>query len=249
MKYSFNGDRSKLVFGRLSNTNASYKDLSAVCSAIRYKAYYDARSVLESIAAGHPIIYRKYNSGMGSRHELGGRKGRTPQKCGKIVTKVLTNAVNNAKNKGFGEDELYVVHASANKMSIYPRRPPKGRQQGTAFGMYGFNSQAHSNLEWAKVEIGVSAEYKELGLSKSSIKMIERNRKRAQGRTMMQSEGEHTKKKAKAKRHPLQKGSVKPKTADDQSMEEAKKEKAADVAGAVKDAKEIRETGTRPVKQ
>lgn len=243
MKYSFNGDRSKLVFGKLSDVNASYKDLSAVCSAIRYKTYYEAMSVLDSIADGKPIPYRKYNKGMGARHELGGKKGRTPKKCGKIITKVLSNAVNNAKNKGYSEDELYVVHASANKIFSGFRRPPKGRQHGSGYGRYGFNTMAHSDLEFSKVEIGVSTEYEGIGLSKSSVKMIGRNKARA-GRASTQTEVKHAKKPPKQKKHPLPKGSVKPKEAEDTSTET--KDANAQKASASKPSPSVKSEANKP---
>ncbi|MCL5008209.1 MAG: hypothetical protein M1562_03105 [Candidatus Marsarchaeota archaeon] len=239
MRYSFNTDKSRIALGCVNEANASYKDLSAVCAAIRYRPYSQAVSILNSISNGMPIEYRRHNKGMGSRHELGGRKGRTPIRCSKIVSKALINAVNNAKNRGMSEDMLVVVHASANKTFTATRRPPKGRQQGSPYGRYGYNTMAHSDLEFSKVEIGVSAEPESLKLAKSSIKMVARNRKRGLPERMRSLEskalnsGRRDKRESKQhqqKKHPLQKGQVKPKTESEER-------------GVVEstDAKEVRE--------
>lgn len=228
MRYSFNTDKSKIAMGCVKDVNASYKDLSAVCAAIRYKPYSQAISILDGITRGVPIEYKRYNKGMGSRHELGGRKGRTPIRCSKIVSKALINAVNNAKNRGMSEDTLVVVHASANKTFTAARRPPKGRQHGSPYGRYGYNTMAHSDLEFSKVEIGVSGEPESLTLSRSSIKKVARNRKRGlPERFGKESKALNSAKRDKRdskqhqqKRHPIQKGQVRPKTEADEKRSE-----------------------------
>ncbi len=216
MKYSFNANKSKVVFGKLSDVNASYKDLTIVCSEIRYKTYSQAQFILNNIISGKPILYRKYNKGMGSRHELSGRKGRTPIKCAKIINKALLNAINNAQNKGIAEDEAVIVHACANKMLTVVRTPPsKAKQTGIPPMRYGHNTSAHSDLEFSKIEIGVSITPEEVGLSKSSVKKIKRNITRA---TNIKTQPKKEKKSSKIKKHPLPKGKVNPKviTPDDQ---------------------------------
>lgn len=215
MKYSFNANKSKVVFGKISDINASFKDLAIVCAEIRYKSYSQAQAALNSIISGKPIIYRKYNKGMGSRHELGGRKGRTPIKCAKIVNKVLLNTANNAQNKGLAEEDLIIVHASANKTVTAVRSPSKGRQVGVPPGRYGFSSRAHSDLEFAKVEIGVSIAPEEVGLSKNSIKKIMINKKRA---VSVKIQSKKEKKAPKQKKHPMTKGQVKPKIIEEEEQ-------------------------------
>lgn len=155
MKYSYNMDRGKVVLAGESGLNASFKDLCVVCDSIRHKSATDALSVLEKASKGEiPILYRRHNKYMGSRHELGGKKGRYPKKCSAMVRKVLVNAVANARNAGEDPESMYVVHASANKTLIVPRSPPKG--VGSVGGGYGYSSPRRSNIELAKIEIGLA---------------------------------------------------------------------------------------------
>ncbi len=165
MRYSFNQKAKDVVFASMSDINASSKDLAAVCDAIRYKSVSNALDVLESVANGDiPILYRRHNTHMGSRHELHGKKGRYPQKCADLVRKVLVNARANASNKGIIGVDLYVVHASANKTVIVPRFPSKGI---ISIGHgYGYGATRHSDLELARVEIGVGSADTQ-GLSKN----------------------------------------------------------------------------------
>ncbi|MEM3030701.1 MAG: 50S ribosomal protein L22 [Candidatus Micrarchaeia archaeon] len=120
--------------------NASYKDLSQVCAAIKGKTADAARSLLEKASAGEvPILFKRFNKKLGHRRELGGRKGRWPRKAASEVLKVLENAAANASFKGLGEP-LLVAHACANKMGVLPRLQSKGRR-------------IRSDLETAKVEV------------------------------------------------------------------------------------------------
>ncbi len=176
MRYSFNQKAKDVVFARMSDINASSKDLGAVCDAIRYKSVQSALDLLESVANGEvPILYRNHNTHMGSRHELHGRKGRYPQKCAELVRKVLVNARANASNKGVMDDDLYVIHAAANKTVIVPRYPSKGI---ISIGHgYGYGATRHSDLELARVEIGVgNAEIE--GLSKNIAASIKASKAR-----------------------------------------------------------------------
>jgi len=174
-KYSFNQKSGEVVFANIKDVNANYKDLIAVCDAIRYKSVPLALESLDSIINDNkPIIYRKYNKYMGARHELKGRKGRTPIKCAKIVRKVLINAMANADNKALDVESLYVVHAAANKTLIARRYPPKG-----ALFAGGANPSArHSDLEFAKVEIGLST-IDNKGLAPSLVSKIKFTMKNA----------------------------------------------------------------------
>ncbi len=138
-----------------TDLNASYKDLGAVCDSIRYKPVESALSFLESAAAEEtPVLFRRHNKGMGSRHELGGKKGRYPKKCAAMVRKVLLNAVANARSRGFDESTLFVVHAAANKTQVMRRGPSKGMLYHS--DSYGFATIRHSDLVLSKVEIGVA---------------------------------------------------------------------------------------------
>ncbi len=156
MKYSYNQDKTGVVFANAKDLNASYKDLGAVCDAIRYKSAQAALDALDRVIVDNkPILYRKHNINMGSRHELGGRKGRTPIKCAKIVRKVLVNAMANATNKQLDPEAMYVVHAAANKTLIARRFPSKGSLFVTG-GPSGQVPARHSDIEFSRVEIGVS---------------------------------------------------------------------------------------------
>jgi large subunit ribosomal protein L22 len=154
MAYSFNMKREGLVFASAKDINASFKDLGAVCDAIRYKSAPRALTALEAVATGHvAILYRRHNAYMGSRHELGGQKGRYPKKCAVLVRKVLVNAMANAENKGSDPESMYVVHAAANKTMILPRTAPKGALWlGHSMGR---RSARRTDLELARIEIGL----------------------------------------------------------------------------------------------
>lgn len=184
MAYSFNLDKSDVVFALMSNINASYKDLCAVCDAIRYRSVGSAMKILDEVASGRvPVEYRRHNRYMGSRHELAGNKGRYPKKCAGIVMKVLSNAYANAKSKGYDPEYMHVIHASANKTLIAERAPPKGVRAVVSGGM-GYSTMRRSNLEFARVEIGLSSKYEgKLGKKASNlVKMFSMQSKRAEQR-------------------------------------------------------------------
>ena len=178
MNYSYNLDRKPVVFASARDINASFKDLCSVCDALRYMPVPAAMKILDDVIInGRPVEYRRHNKYMGSRHELGGKKGRYPIKCAQIVRKVLVNAMANATNKGEDLEYMYVVHAAANKTYGVPRSPPKGvRAVG---GNYGYTTMRRSNLEFARVEIGLSdKDAKELGARmKRALKATSRNAK------------------------------------------------------------------------
>lgn len=154
--YSYNLDRQDVVFAKLYDINVSYKSLNAVCNAIRYKNVNDAMRVLDQVISMEmPILYKRYSKKIGARSELGGRKGRYPQKAAKEVKKVLANAVANAGNKGLNGESMFVVHASSNKTVIVRRNPSRG-SLAWGRGMYGRSSINHSDIEYAKIEIGIA---------------------------------------------------------------------------------------------
>jgi hypothetical protein len=118
------------------------------------------------------IRYTRHNRYMGSRHELAGGTGRFPKKCAAIVRKVLVNACANAKNKGYSPDVMHVIHASANMTLIAPRPPSKGVRRSVSSGGYGYTTMRRSNIEFAKVEIGISSKYKDR-LGKNAVRLVE----------------------------------------------------------------------------
>ncbi|MEM3791523.1 MAG: 50S ribosomal protein L22 [Candidatus Micrarchaeaceae archaeon] len=155
MKYSYNKSKEGVAFAQVYDVNASFKDLGAVCDAIRYKKVNDALKILEDVAnMERPIEYKKHNKHMGARHELGGRKGAFPQKAAKIVMKTLRNAIANSSSLSINVDNAVVIHACANKTKIYRRVPPRG-SMWWGRGMYRAH-RMYSDLEFAKVEIGIT---------------------------------------------------------------------------------------------
>jgi large subunit ribosomal protein L22 len=179
MNYSYNRDTKGIIFASVRDLNASFKDLCCVCDAIRYMPVPSAITVLDKVInENRPIEYRRHNKYMGSRHELGGKKGRYPIKCARIVRKVLVNAAANAVNKGENPEYMYVVHASANKTYEVPRSPSKG-VGSVVSGGYGYSTRRTSNIDFAKVEIGIAdKETKELGARmKRAIKAMAKKEK------------------------------------------------------------------------
>ena len=102
MKYSYNLDR-RVVFAHTSDLNASFKDVCAVCDAVRYKRVPAAIRILEGVInEGRPIEYRRHNKYMGSRHELGGKKGRYPMKCAAACQEGSDRCIGKRKEQGRG---------------------------------------------------------------------------------------------------------------------------------------------------
>ncbi len=158
MAYSFNlkMDRANMAFAMRSDVNASYKDLGAVCDAIRYLRAGTALKFIDRISNMEiPIPYKKHNKHMGARHELHGRKGAYPVKAAKEVRIALKNAIANAANNAMDGEEMVIVHACANKTMIMRRYPSKG-SISWGRGMYGRSATMHSDIEYAKIEIGLA---------------------------------------------------------------------------------------------
>lgn len=125
---------------RVEGVNASYRDLSQVCGRIRNKKSDWALEFLEKASEGMiPVYYHSHNRNLGHRRELGGRKGRYPEKAAGIVLKALKSAIANGKTQGLG-DVYEIIAASANLKQVFPRMAPKGRQ-------------ARSFLETSRIEI------------------------------------------------------------------------------------------------
>ncbi len=162
MKYSFNAPKDARESGELAvaqryDLNVSYKDLGAVCDAVRYLSASSALELLERVMGMETAIeFRRHNKHMGSRHELGGRKGKYPVKASNEVRLVILNAMANAGNNGnLDAGKMYIIHASSNKTQIQRRSPSKG-SIAWGRGMYGRSAINHSDIEFAKIEIGIA---------------------------------------------------------------------------------------------
>jgi ribosomal protein uL22 len=219
MRYSFNiKNAENIVLAQRYDINASYKDLAAVCDAIRYMNAGAALDKLDRlIAMEMPIEYRRHNKHMGARHELGGRKGAYPVRAAKEVRLALINAIANADNKGLPGEDLYIVHAAANKTRILRRYPSRGTL-AWGRGMYGRSSIMHSDLEYAKVEIGLASK-DEAWLTKSMKYFI----KKKELENML-SKKEAKEKKEKEKKESKEKGKETKEAKEKQKGEETKKE-------------------------
>lgn len=133
------GQIEDCAYARVEGVNASYRDLGAVCASIMNLDSEIAANYLALVQEGLvPVYFGKHNKKMGHRRELGGKKGRYPQKAAGIVLKLLKSAVANASVKGI--TGTFVISAMANKKDVYPRMSSKGRL-------------VRSNLETARVEI------------------------------------------------------------------------------------------------
>ena len=147
------GGDARFARAQQHGIDASFKDLGAVCSNINGLPAEKAESLLVKVSKGEfPIWFKKHSKKMGHRGEIGGKKGRYPKKCAKIVLGVLRNAVANANSKGL-LGELKVVNAAANKQDTYPRVAPRGRWR-------------RSNYVSARVEIVL----KEIAEAKPEVK-------------------------------------------------------------------------------
>ncbi|MGC8629104.1 MAG: 50S ribosomal protein L22 [Candidatus Micrarchaeia archaeon] len=156
-RYTFEPNEN-IAVAQAYDVNASYKDLCIVCNAIRYAKTADALAILEGvIKKERPIPFNKFNKHMGARHELHGRKGGYPVEAAKQVKKVLVNAMANADAKGIDSENALVVYATANKTRIERRYPSKG-SLSWGRGMYGYAARVHSDLEYAKIEIGLASQ-------------------------------------------------------------------------------------------
>lgn len=141
--YSYKFDDTVVGKARLEDVDASFKDLSEVCSNIMGKTTAKAIALLEKAATGEmPIRYTSYITKLAHRKELGGKPGRYPKKSAKLVLGTLISAIASAKAKGLSED-LTVAHAAANKKDVFPRLSPKG------------GKRTRSYYETARIEIVV----------------------------------------------------------------------------------------------
>jgi len=165
-KYGFQGNEESTARAQLYNIDASWKELTAVCSGIRGMDSEIATIFLEKVKKMEiPVRFAKHSKRMGHRRELGGAKGRYPQKAARFVLQVLKNAVANASSKGILNP--VVIHASATYQSKYPRIQSKGRRSR---GDYETSRVEIVVGEMAKLQEEKSKEEKE----KITKKMIEK---------------------------------------------------------------------------
>ncbi|MCS7109753.1 MAG: 50S ribosomal protein L22 [Candidatus Micrarchaeota archaeon] len=175
-------NEKELAKAQLYNIDASYKDLAAVCDNIRGLTADEGVNYLNAVLNGFPVLYRRWNKKLGHRKELGGRKGRYPVKAAKIVLGVLNNAIANATAKGL--DQLVIVHAAANKQSIYPRMQSKGRQ-------------IRSDYETARVEIILAGKENEELIKQQKQKIEQRAKVKAEAKELQKSVEETVEEKTK----------------------------------------------------
>lgn len=151
---------------RIEGVNASYKDLSEVCGRIRNKKTDWALGFLEKASEGEiPVYFARHNRNLGHRRELGGRKGRYPEKAASMVLKALRSAIANGRTLGMGE--IYeIIAASANKKQTFPRMASKGRQ-------------ARSFLETSRIEIVLKGSEVPKGVTVTPPKKKEEAKKEA----------------------------------------------------------------------
>ncbi len=152
-KYSVKADKAKVGQAQGYDLDVSYKDLCNVCAALRNRNVAKARSILDdAIALKIPILFKKFNTGVGHRSQLGGRKGRFPKKECRAALAILNNAVANATKKGLDESLLCVKSACAYKQNVLPRY----RRTWVGGAALGYGKQAiRSDYVTARMEITV----------------------------------------------------------------------------------------------
>ncbi len=152
--YSFDTKKEKLGLAQAHDVNASYKDLTQVCAAIKGKTSSRAKKILEDAIEGEKAIpFKKFNTGMGHRSELGGLKGKYPKKECRIVLALVKNAEANAGGKGLDATKLVVKFAAAYKQNTFPRY-----RKYWASGMtLGYGKQAiWANYQTSRVELALA---------------------------------------------------------------------------------------------
>ncbi len=244
--YSFNipGD---FIKAKGSEINASYKQLSMVCNAIRYMKASKALDVLDGVISMQmPILFPRYSKYMGARHELGGKKGSYPIKASKEVRAVLVNAMSNAESKGRAmPEDMVIIHASANKVQTISRTPSQG-SLAWGRGMYGRSAIMHSDIELCKVEI-VLGEGNEGQLTKNmkyfikkkaEQKVVQVKQQKAPQTKEAKKESKKEEKKAKATEKKPEKAAEKKTEKKEEKKEEAQTDKSEE--RKVKEAKEAK---------
>lgn len=121
-------EKEEFAFARAEGVEVSFRDLTQVCGRVRGKKLAWALEFLQKASEGSiPVLYKKFNTNLGHRRELGGSKGRYPKKAALAVLKAVKSAAANARVKGLSEG-LTIIHILANKKASYPRMQSKGRR-------------------------------------------------------------------------------------------------------------------------
>lgn len=151
-KYSFKTEG--LAIAQLHDVDCSYKDLSQVLSYVKGKPVEEARKALNAaIAMTKPIPFNKFNTGMGHRSQLGGKKGKFPKKECQFALDLIDNAVANASKKGMNVASLVIKQASANKQNVLRRY----RSFFAGSPTLGYGKQAMwANYVTTRAEIGLA---------------------------------------------------------------------------------------------
>lgn len=167
-------DEKEVARAQAYDLDASYKDLTNVMIAIKGRTIAQAKKILEEcIAMKTPIIYKKFNKGLGHRSQLGGLKGRFPKKEAKIALVLLKSAEGNANFKGLDIPTLIVRQGAAYKQSVMRRY----RQHFGSSITLGYGKQAiWSNYETCRAEI-VLAKGSEMNLKKYAKKAKKEEKK------------------------------------------------------------------------
>jgi len=129
VKYSRKIDSAqKTASARGSHLRVHFKHMREVSDNIKGMSLVKAKSLLNDVLEyKRAIKFTKFTGGVG-RHAQGklckapGDKVRWPQKATKIVLDLLLNAESNAEYKQIDVDNLYVVHAQANRAPKQRRR-------------------------------------------------------------------------------------------------------------------------------
>lgn len=116
------GSKEKGAKAQLKDLDASYKDLTQLCRAIRGQPLVKAKKILNDvIEMKQPIRYYTFRKGTGHRSQLGGQQGRWPKKEAKMLLIAITNAESNAKTQGLETAKLVVKVAIAYKQNQMKR--------------------------------------------------------------------------------------------------------------------------------
>lgn len=117
-------DKEKMSRARATFMPISAKFTREIARFIVEKNVLKAINELEKVQKlKQPIPLKRYHKDVG--HKRGMCEGRYPVKACKYIVEVLENAIANAKQKGFSEEDLVIAHASTS-LSL-PRERKRGK--------------------------------------------------------------------------------------------------------------------------
>jgi len=143
--------KEKSARAQVMDLNVSYKDLVNICNAIKGKEVAQAQKILaDALTMKKAIPYTKFNTGLGHRSDLGGKKGRYPQKETKVMQKLLGSAIANATAQGMDANKLFIINVQANKQNTFARY----RRFFASSAVLGYGKHAYrADMLTAKAEI------------------------------------------------------------------------------------------------